>query len=116
MSAIYIPAGTKSKFESLLPDYKDKLVERNNKSNKNKWKVNDRRVFSSDEIAAVKRAEVVSSQYGNSVCFFMVSGGQTYIPLVDYSSLAVGDTVDLSKAKLLTLSREGYDDIYRVEV
>ena len=79
------------------------------------WKVVSNRSFNEEEIAAVKRAEVVSSQYGSSVCFFMKSGGQTYIPLSRDSHLAVGDSVDLTKAELLTLHRDGDDDIIRVQ-
>ena len=80
-----------------------------------KWQVKASRAFSSEEVDAVERASVVDSQYGSSVCFFMKSGGQTFIPLSTNSSLALGDDVDLTKAKLLTLSREGDADIYRVE-
>ena len=80
------------------------------------WNVVDSRSFDAAEIAAVKRAEVVSSQYGSSVCFFMKSGGQTYIPLSNTSSLCVGDDVDLNKAKLLTLHRDGDGDIIRVSI
>ena len=72
-----------------------------------KWQVKNSRSFSADEIAAVQSATVVDSQYGQSVCFMMVSGGQTYIPLDQNSTKAVGDTVDLSKASLLTLSKQG---------
>lgn len=79
------------------------------------WNVVDSRSFSQDEINAVKAAEVVASQYGNSVCFFMKSGGQTYIPLSNQSTLGVGDSVDLNKAKLLKLHRDGSEDIMRVE-
>lgn len=79
------------------------------------WKVVDEREFNSEEIAAVKSASVVSSQYGSSVCFLMKSGGQTYIPLSRDSQLAVGDSVNLSQAKLLTLHRDGDDDIIRVQ-
>ena len=79
------------------------------------WKVVGEREFNSEEIAAVKSASVVSSQYGSSVCFLMKSGGQTYIPLSRDSQLAVGDTVDLSKAQLLTLHRDGDADIMRVQ-
>ena len=79
-----------------------------------KWQVKNSRSFSADEIAAVESATVVDSQYGQSVCFLMVSGGQTYIPLDQNSSKATGDTVDLSKASLLTLSKQGEVDIYRV--
>lgn len=79
------------------------------------WSVTEERGFSPEEIAAVKRAEVVSSEYGNSVCFHMQSGGQTYIPLSNQSNLGVGDSVDLSKAKILTLHRDGNDDITRID-
>ena len=80
-----------------------------------KWAVKATRVFSQEEIDAVDTASVVDSQYGMSVCFFMKGGGQTFIPLSNTSSLNVGDTVDLAKAKLLTLGREGEADILRVE-
>lgn len=80
-----------------------------------KWAVKASRAFSEEEINAVDHASVVDSQYGNSVCFVMKSGGQTFIPLSTNSSLSLGDDVDLSKAKLLTLGREGDADIYRVE-
>lgn len=79
-----------------------------------KWSVKDSRSFTADEIAAVDQATVVDSQYGMSVCFFMKSGGQTYIPLDMNSSKSVGDNIDLSTAKLLTLERQGEADIYRV--
>ena len=80
-----------------------------------KWNVVGSREFNDEEKAMINRAEVVASEYGNSVCFFMHSGGQTYIPLSNQSSLSVGDSVDLAKAKLLTLHRDGNDDITRVD-
>lgn len=80
-----------------------------------KWMVKASRSFTQDEINAVDHATVVDSQYGNSVCFFMKGGGQTFIPLSTNSTLGIGDDVDLSKASLLTLERAGDADIYRVE-
>lgn len=80
-----------------------------------KWAVKNARKFSEEEINAVDHASVVDSQYGNSVCFVMKSGGQTFIPLSTNSSLGLGDEVDLSKAQLLTLHRDGDNDIYRIE-
>lgn len=80
-----------------------------------KWAVKARRAFSLEEVSAVKEAKVVTSQFGNSVCFFMANGGQSYIPLAQDSTLTVGDSVDLSKAQLLTLEKSGESDIYRVE-
>ena len=79
-----------------------------------KWNVTDTRSFSPDEVAAVESATVVDSQYGQSVCFIMKAGGQTYIPVDQNSSVATGDSIDLTKAKLLTLHRDGDGDIYRV--
>lgn len=79
------------------------------------WKVKVVRTFEVDEISAITKAEVVSSENGKSVCFFMKFGGQTYIPLSIHSRLCVGDTFDLSTGKVLILSRKGYDDITRVE-
>ena len=80
-----------------------------------KWNVVNTRSFEAEEIALVKNAEVVSSDYGKSVCFFMVGGGQTYIPLSNQSALGIGDSVDLTKAKVLTLHRDGSDNITRIE-
>lgn len=80
-----------------------------------KWNLKASRNFEREEILAVSEAEVVPSQYGNSVCFHMVSGGKTFIPLSSDSNLTVGDTVDLSKAKLLTLEKDGESDILRVK-
>ena len=79
-----------------------------------KWSEKETRFFSGEEVAAVEKAEVVESQYGLSVCFFMKQGGQTYVPLDQNSGLSTGDLVDLTKAELVTLQRPGESDIYRV--
>jgi len=81
-----------------------------------KWSVKSERAFTPEEIAAVDNAVVVSSEYGNSVCFFMHSGGQTFIPLSNTSTKGVGESVDLSQAKLITLEKSGEADIVRVEI
>jgi hypothetical protein len=80
-----------------------------------KWMLKASRAFTAEEQAAVKSATVVASQYGNSVCFMMVGGGQTFIPLSQNSSKTVGESIDLSTAKLLTLGKDGEADIFRVE-
>ena len=81
-----------------------------------KWSVRSSRKFTNEEKAMVSEARVVSSQYGNSVCFFMKNGQQGFIPLSNDSLLRVGDSVDLEKADLLTLSRPGDADIQRVSI
>lgn len=79
-----------------------------------KWAEKSHRDFTPEEIASVLEANVIESEYGNSVCFIMRTGGQTYIPVDQNSSLSLGDSVDLSKHQLVTLERAGEDDIYRV--
>ena len=80
-----------------------------------KWNVTDSRNFTQEEINAVSSAVVVSSEYGNSVCFHMVSGGMTFIPLSNNSTKGIGESVNLSECKLLTLSKQGESDINRIE-
>ena len=81
-----------------------------------KWAVKgEPRNFTQEEIAAVKEAVIVPSTYGLSVCFFMKSGGQTYIPLSSTSQRGSGEIINLTDAKLVTLCKEGESDIYRVE-
>lgn len=72
------------------------------------------RNFTAEEIAYISHAEVVPSLYGNSVELTPVSGGKSYIPLDKNSTLGVGDIVDLTKAKLLTLEKQGEKDIIRI--
>lgn len=81
-----------------------------------KWSVKSTRAFDADEINAVKSAVVVPSKYGNSVMFTMVAGGQTYIPLANDTTVGVGEVIDLTKAQLLTLSKDGESDIVRVSI
>ena len=80
------------------------------------WTVKEERNFNESEISDVKNAVVVPSQYGASVCMMMKSGGSTYIPLAQGCSVGVGESVDLSKAKLRTLSKQGESDILRIVV
>jgi hypothetical protein len=81
-----------------------------------KWSVTNSREFTPEEISSVTNAVVVSSEYGNSVQFAMAGGGMTFIPLSQDSTLTVGEVVDLNKARLLTLSKSGEADIFRVEI
>lgn len=81
-----------------------------------KWSVKETRDFTANEVSQVSQAVVVPSQYGNSVQFTMKSGGLTYIPLDQNSDCAVGEVIDLTKAKLTTLSKSGEADIYRITI
>jgi hypothetical protein len=87
------------------------------KSYANQFKVANTRAFSEEELNLVNDAKVVLSQYGMSVCFFMTDGCQKYIPLSRDSVACDGDKVDLKKAKILTLVKEGSDEkIDRIEI
>lgn len=79
------------------------------------WEVKNSRSFTEEEKAQVLRAEVVDSQYGLSACFFMKSGGQSYIPMSSRSKLSSGDAIDMNSVKVLTLGRQGDVDIVRIE-
>ena len=81
-----------------------------------KWSEKAVEAFTPEEIALVDKAEVVESNFGMSVCFFMRKGGQTYIPLDQNCSASIGDAVDLTKATVVTLQKQGEDDIYRVRI
>lgn len=81
-----------------------------------KWSVKETRSFTPEEIKAIDDAVVVASEYGSSACFFMVGGGQCYIPLSIDATVGVGESIDVTKAKLITLGRRGDDDIMRVSI
>lgn len=80
-----------------------------------KWSEKSRRAFTAEEISSVKSAVVVASDYGSSVCFHMNDGGYKYIPCSTASKLVIGQTVDVTKAVLVTLQKEGEADIHRIE-
>lgn len=80
-----------------------------------KFVVSNRRSFTSEEINSVVSAIVVPSEYGNSACFTMKSGGKTYIPMSTNATIGAGETVDLAKAEILTLTR-GDEEIVRIEI
>lgn len=79
------------------------------------WEVKAMRNFTPEEQSQVERAQVVESTYGLSACFFMKGGGQSYIPMSSNSKLGAGDAIDMASAKLVTLGRQGDNDIIRVE-
>lgn len=81
-----------------------------------KWSEKAVRKFSAEEIAYIKMAVVVPSQYGDSVQFIRNDGGMSFIPLDKNSTVGVGEIVDLTKAELVTLEKQGEADIMRVRI
>lgn len=80
------------------------------------WRLVEERPFTKEEINKVAKTKVVKSQYGSSVEFTMVQGGVSYIPMWDKDALPIGATLDMNKAKLMTLRKEGEKDLLRVSV
>lgn len=82
-----------------------------------KWSVKATRAFTQEEIAEVASAKVVDSDYGLSCCFTMVGSGiNVYIPMDRNTTLRSGDSVDLSKASIITLEKYGEQDIQRISI
>ena len=81
-----------------------------------KYDVTDSRLFNAEELSLIVSAKIVPSQYGLSVCFYMKSGCQQYIPLSRDSVATVGDTVDVKTCKVLTLDKDGQDVINRIQL
>jgi hypothetical protein len=88
----------------------------NKKTYGGKWQVVSSREFTPEEQAKVARAAVVSSEYGMSCCFFMKNGNIHFTPMSNDSTVTVGEDIDLSKAEILTLSKEGENNIERIKV
>lgn len=80
-----------------------------------KWQVKGIRKFSEEELKFVDHAYVVPSEYGNSACFVMVGGGVTFVPMSNDSTLTTGEVIDLKKAEIITLEKDGADDIQRIK-
>jgi hypothetical protein len=79
------------------------------------YTISESRNFTEEEIKAVKDAVVVLDRYGRVLCFNMKDGEQRFIPIYKTSIKQVGENVDLTSAKILTLTKPGEADIIRVE-
>ena len=79
------------------------------------WNVKETRPMSDEEKSAVASATVVSGQYGNSVCFVMKNGGMGYIPLTNDSVVEVGKSLDITTLQVVTLTKQGENDITRIK-
>ena len=71
--------------------------------------------FSEEEVRSVKKAWVVPSQNGNTVCFEMEGGGVTYIRLLKASKKLVGDPINLQTARLITIEQVDNQKIWTID-
>ena len=79
------------------------------------WSEAGREKLSKAEVAQVEFATVVEGQYGLSMCFVMKTGGKKFMPLSRDSQLEEGDSVDVKSVEIVTLERDGDEDIYRAD-
>lgn len=79
------------------------------------WSEAGREKLSKAEVAQVESAKVVEGQYGLSMCFLMKAGGKKFMPLSRDSQLEEGDSVDIKSIDIITLEKDGDDDIYRAD-
>lgn len=79
------------------------------------WSEAGREKLSKAEVAQVESAEVVEGRYGLSMCFLMKAGGKKFMPLSRDSQLEEGDSVDIKSVDIITLEKDGEDDIYRAD-
>lgn len=82
-----------------------------------KWNLKTEVSLDAEDKAMFSSAKVVSSEYGKSVCFFLKSGGQQYIPMSNQGvQLNVGDPVNLDKVSIQVLEKQGEEDILRAKI
>ena len=82
-----------------------------------KWNLKSEVSLDAEDKAMFSSAKVVSSEYGKSVCFFLKSGGQQYIPMSNQGvQLNVGDNVNLDKVNIQVLEKQGEQDILRAKI
>lgn len=80
------------------------------------WNVKSVEAFPKEDADLVASATVVEGNFGLSVCFVMKVGGMFFQPVDQNSACAIGDSVDLSKAQIVTLYKSGEADIQRIRV
>lgn len=80
------------------------------------WEVSKEERLSAKEIASILEGTVVDSKYGLSAKLLLAAGGCKYIPLSRDSSLAEGDDIEPKSVVLITLSKEGENDIVRLDM
>ena len=77
--------------------------------------VSNVRLLNDLEKKLLKRAEIVSSDYGNSCCFYMKNGTKTFLPMDQYyKGKGIGKSFDIDKIEIVTYVRDGDSPINRV--
>lgn len=79
------------------------------------WNESERTKLTSADKAEIESSEVVQRTYGLAICFYLKGGGHRDLMLSRDCRLKLGDSADLDKGEVVTLSRKGDEDIYRWE-
>ena len=81
------------------------------------WAVTGSQPLSKEDKEAISSATVVDSQFGKSVMFTLKAGGSIYQPLSNRreDEVTAGQVLNLDDLKLITLSKQGEADIYRID-
>ena len=122
LSYIFVSEHSKHKLENMLPKQNGKIVEKKihytNFEELVNWYIVSSRKIVAEEIADIITAIIVPSNcYGCSICIYRKCGDELYLPFLNQSSFFVGDSVDLSKAKMLILQSKDDNDekMYMIE-
>lgn len=92
----------------------DNQVDKKSETIHDKWSVKKEEFLSKEEIDMIESTEVVPTDDGTSMCFHLKQGGRVWIPISSESDLRIGDSMDFEKNKILTLTRIGFNDTYRI--
>ena len=82
------------------------------------WRVVDKRNLTQEEKEFVESAEIVKSDFGMSVCFTLINGETSKVPLstISYSNTHIGDIVNINSIKVITLHNDYDEEIHRIEL
>lgn len=79
------------------------------------WKEVNNQKFDEDDLKMIISGKVVEGDYGLSAQLNLADGGCYYISLDEINSTAkLGDDIDLAKCHIVTLAKEGHDNIIRI--
>lgn len=81
-----------------------------------KWNVKSVDPITDDDLQDVESVSLRAGDYGVSVCLTLRNGDHQYIPMANDSKAMASVTLDdMRAAKVVTLSRDGDKDIYRIK-
>lgn len=80
------------------------------------WEIKSCSPMSDYDKKMTKDAEVVSSAYGKSILFHLVSGAKIYMPVSNDCNPAIGQHINVDDIEVLVLAKAGEQDITKLRV